>query len=138
MHYPVVTYTEYAPTLEQFIERYPYVTIETTGRAYSEETFGDVGKDHFGTLTFETMHFMNKEYHDLTIVSAYLNHFTFDVGVEIGVGFKNDGYKLFIRPFCNGWIYSVGATWRSLDFGLGVTSITFHPKSDKPIVSNLI
>lgn len=130
--YPVVTdFTNYAPTIERFIEEYPYVTIQTSGKAVSDSTFGDVGAGRFGELTFETIHFNSADYHDLPIVTSHKSHFTFNVGVNIGVGFKTEGYKLFLRPYTNGWIYSVGARWRELEFGLGVTSITFHPKSEK-------
>lgn len=129
--YPVIAdFTVYSPTIERFVEDYPYFTVETYGQAVSETTFGDVGAGRFGTLTFETINFKSADYRDQHIVSSRQNHFTFDVGVDIGVGFKTDGNKLLLRPFTNGWIYSVGAKWRTLDFGLGVTSITFHPKGE--------
>lgn len=126
--YPVVEYTNYTANIDQFIAKYPTVTIETEGGAVSESTFGDVGQGKFGSLTFETIHFNNDDYFDNKIVASYLNHFTFDVGVEIGVGFKKTGNTLYVRPFVNGWIYSVGAYWRYLNFYLKVTSITFNPK----------
>lgn len=133
MEYPVVKYTDHANNLEKFVEKYPHFTVETAGQAYSEETFGDIGHGQFGTKSFETINFIlsNGDYRVLQIVWAHSNHFTYDVGVEIGLGVKSDAEKLYLRPQCNGWIYSVGARWRYLHFGLEVTSITFHPKSDK-------
>lgn len=128
MQYPVVEYTNYTANIDQFIEKYPTVTIETDGRAVSKSTFGDVGRGHFGSLTFETINFKNDKYFNKYIVSSHLNHFTFDVGVEIGVGFKFDGKILYLRPFINGWIYSVGAYWRYLEFSLSVTQVTFNPE----------
>lgn len=132
VEYPVVRYTEYASSLEKFAEKYPYFTVETYGRAESQETFGAPCNGHFGTRRFETINFIlsNGTYRDLSICSSHLNHSAFDVGVEIGLGVKYDAEKLYLRPQCNGWIYSVGMKWRYLNFGLGVTSITFHPRSD--------
>lgn len=131
MQYPVVKYSDYAPDIESFIKKYPYFTVQTYGEAKSESTFGDVGSGHFGALTFETINFNSPDYRDIYFVNSWLNHFTFDVGVGIGIGVKLDGQYLYLRPFVNGWIYSVGAYWRCLDLGLGMTSITFHPKSAK-------
>lgn len=128
MSYPVVKYTDYALSLDEFIEKYPTFTAETTGKAVSESTFGDVGKGHFGTLLFETILFKNSNYYYKHIVTAHKNAFSYDVGVEIGLGCKNDGKILYLRPFINGWINSVGAYTRTLEFGLGVTKITFYPK----------
>lgn len=101
--------------------------------AISEETFGDVGKGKFGTLRFDSRNFKkfnNKQYVNEFIVTSHLNAAGFDVGVEIGLGFGNEDNKLYLRPFTNGWIYSVGLTWRFLTFGLYVDSITFHPAEE--------
>lgn len=130
MQYAVVRYTEYAPSLEEFIEEYPYTTIEQCNQARSAETFGDMGTGCH-TFEIETMLFNNADYHNKHIIEHHSNHFTYDVGVEIGVGVKNEGNILYVRPFTNGWIYSVGAKWRALDFGLSVSSVTFQPKTYK-------
>lgn len=127
--YPVVEYTEYAPNIEKFIEMFPTFTIETSGEAKSGSAFGDVGTGHFGTVQFETIHFNNKDFNLKHMVYAHKNHFTFDVGAEIGINIKKDDKKLYLQPFINGWIYSVGAYWRELRLGLSVTKITFHPKN---------
>lgn len=126
--YPIVEYTDFAPNIEKFIEKYPTFTVETSGEASSGSTFGDVGRGQFGTLQFETLHFNSKDFNRRHIVFAHKNHFTFDVGAEIGIGLKKDDKKLYLQPFINGWIYSVGAYWRDLHLALAVTKITFHPK----------
>lgn len=124
--YPVVDYTHHALNLEEFIDYYPLVTIETTGKAISNSTFGDVGRGCFGTRTFETRNFLNTDYHNEFIVKARENFIVYAVGAEIGVGFKRVGDELYVRPFINGWIYSAGDNWRTLSFGLAVTRITFQ------------
>lgn len=131
MSYPVVDYTKYAHSLDEFLDKYRYVKIETNGRAVSWSTFGDVGKGHFGTLTFETILFNHTEYYNKVIVNAHLDNSAFNVGVEIGLGFKVKGNRLYLRPFINGWIYSGGMNWRYLDFGLEVTSITFYSEQNE-------
>lgn len=129
MHYAVVRYTEYAPSIEEFIEKYPYTTIEQCNRAISYETFGDVGTGCH-TFEMETLLFTNANYYNKFIIENHGNDGPFDVGVYIGVGVKKDGNTLYVRPFTNGWMYSGGATWRYLDFGLSVSSVTFQPKSN--------
>lgn len=124
--YPVVNYRDYARTIDEFIEKYPYVTIETSGEANSTLTFGDVGTGHFGTLIHETRNFKNAEFYTEYVVKSHDSAFSYDVGVEIGLQFKIKEETLFLRAFINGWMYSVGYQWRYLDFGLDVTSITFH------------
>lgn len=126
--YPIVEYTDYAPNIEKFIEKYPTFTVETSGEASSGSTFGDVGRGHFGSVQFETIHFNSKDFNRRHIVNAHKNHFTFDVGAEIGIGIKKDDKKLYLQPFINGWIYSVGAYWRDLHLAFSMTKITFHPK----------
>lgn len=127
--YPVVDYAEYAPNIEKFIEMYPLFTVETGGKARSDSTFGDVGKGRFGAVQFETIHFNSKDFIRKYIVFSHSNHFTFDVGAEIGIRLKRDDKRLYLQPFINGWIYSVGAYWRSLELALSVTKITFYPKN---------
>lgn len=126
--YPVVRYTEYAPSIEEFIAKYPHTTIEQCSEARSPETFGDIGTGCH-PFEFETRHFNNDKYYNKQIVGTTSNHFTFDVGVEVGVGLKKDGLMLYIRPYTNGWIYSVGSSSRCLQFGLSVTKVTFQSQS---------
>lgn len=133
MSYPVVDYTKYASSIEEFIGRFPYVTIETDGEAISESTFGDMGRGQFGSLTFETILFNNRPYMNKYMVYAHLSSDGFNVGAEIGIGFRNEGNKLYLRPFTNGWMHSVGYEWRYLTFGLSVSSITFHPNEGSDI-----
>lgn len=58
-----------------------------------------VGKGHFGTVQFETIHFNSTDFNRRHIVYAHKNHFTFDVGAEIGIGLKKDNKKLYLQPF---------------------------------------
>ena len=136
MPYPLVDYSEYAISIDEFIEKYPLVTIETTGQAYSPDTFGDQGTGHFGSVNFETMYFNNKEYYRKYFVFARGSAFWWNTGAEIGIGFKTKGTKLYLQCFINGWIYSAGAISRKLEFGLRVSKITFHlQKNAKNIVN---
>lgn len=125
----MINYRNIAPSIDEFIEKYPDVTLETFGEANSPSTCGDTGSGHFGTVQFGTIHFKHKEYYTLYLVKSNCNAFWYDEGVEIGIQFKYEGETLFVRGFVNGWIYSGGAVWRSLDLGLTLTSITFVPKS---------
>lgn len=126
--YPVVEFTDYAPNIEKFIEMYPTFTVESSGLAKSESTFGDVGKGHFGIVQFETKHFNSNDFNRRYIVYSHKNNFTFNVGAEIGIALKKDDKKLYLQPFVNGWIYSLGIYRRELSLVLSVTKIIFHPK----------
>lgn len=129
MSYPVVDYSEYANNFDKFRDKYPYLTIETYCKAFSSETFGDKCKGQFGTLEYETINFNRDQYLEKYVVNAHESAFWYDVGAELGIGFKKDGSKLIIRPFVNAWMYSGGAVWRCLEVGLSVTKVTFIPKS---------
>lgn len=127
MSYPVIRdYTVYANSLDKFIEKYPYMIVETDGKAISMSTFGDVGKGKFGPLRFETINFNHSNYMNKYIVADHDSGFGYHVGAEIGIGLKYDGNKLILRPFTNGWIQSDGYAWRYLEFGLSVSSVTFY------------
>lgn len=129
--YEVVRYTDYASSLHEFIKKYPNFTIEQCNYALSEKTFGNKStgcRDY----EFDTVHFNNNDYYGHRIVWDHvISDWNFDVGVEIAVHIKNENNSLYLRPCCNGWIYSVGPTVRELDFGLNITSVTFHPKTNK-------
>lgn len=124
----VIQYTGFAPNIDKFIEMYPTFTIETSGEAKSKETFGDVGHGHFGNRQFQTSLFNCTDFSQQLLVSSYKNNLMFDAGVQIGVELKRDNKKLYLIPFVNGWIYSVGARWRELSLSFNLTKITFHPK----------
>lgn len=129
--YPVVDYTTYAANFEQFRDKYPFVIIETTGQARADCCFGNPGAGHFGPLEYETIYFNHSGWNNKYAVYAHKNDAGFDVGAEIGFGFRKVGNLLYLRPFINGWINSVGYPWRTLQFGLGATSITFHPSKSE-------
>lgn len=128
--YEVAEYTEYAPNIDKFIEIYPTFTLETSGEANSPQTFGDVGYEHFGKREFQTSLFNSTDFQQKLLVSSYKNDLMFDVGVQIGIELKKDDTKLYLKPFVNGWIYSVGARWRDLNFSFDLTRITFQPKQN--------
>lgn len=128
--YEVVEYTDYAPNMDKFIELYPTFTLETSGEAKSVSTIGDVGSDQFGKLQFPTNLFNSTDFKQKLLVSSYKNDLMFDVGAQIGVDLKKDDKKLYLRPFVNGWIYSVGARWRDLNLKFDLTKITFEPKQN--------
>lgn len=129
MSYAVVDYSQYANNFDNFRDKYPNVIIETYCKAYSAETFGDQCKGQFGPLQFETINFNRTQYLNKYVANAHSSAFWYDVGAELGIGFKKDGNQLIIRPFVNAWIYSGGAVWRCLAVGLSVTKVTFVPKS---------
>ncbi|TGZ32273.1 hypothetical protein DBV15_11092 [Temnothorax longispinosus] len=141
--YLVVDYLDYAETFDKFRDKYPNVTIETNGEAISWSTIGDVGKGKFGTLHFDTITFNNADIKKINIVDASDSRkFNYNIRVKIGLGFQRLGSKLYLIPFIDGAIYSVGAYKRHLDFGLLVGTITFNPKRDPsknhiPITNNV-
>lgn len=126
--YAIVKYTEYASSLEEFVEKYPYFIVVTNGEASCDQAF-DVGYNKFGTLSFETKHFIqsNGKYRILPIVWKHINHTNYEVDIEIGLGIKYTDEKLFLRPMVFGSIYSVGDQWRFLNIGIEVSSVTFYP-----------
>lgn len=134
--YPVVDYSKYAANFEQFRDKYPFFTINTTGQAIAECCFGDQGKGNFGPLEYETIYFNHSEWNNKYVVNAHQSGFGF-VGAEIGFGFRKVGNCLYLRPFINSWIYSGGSLWRELRIGLGVTSITFSPSKTEYVFVEL-
>lgn len=127
--YPVVTYTKYASTIDEFIAKYPFVSIEATFQATSDCLNSDEQVPyHSQTLTFETRDFLKTQYMNRYAVNTHNNGYGFDVGAEVGFGFRNENNVLYVRPFINGWVYKCCAPWSCLKFGLGASSITFNPK----------
>ena len=130
MPYPLVDYTEYASTLDEFIEKYPKVVIETSSKVYSPDTFGQEGTRSLGTVEFETVHFSNREFSRKNILHLYRSACIWSVNAEMGVGFKTVDSKLYVECFIDGWIYSGGHRFRQLEFGFRVTKITFLPQNN--------
>lgn len=122
--YPLLNFTDYASSLDDFIKEYPLVVIETSGEAVTPD--GRQCADSFGKVTFSTKHFDNVEYDDQYICDYEPGLVLYGYFIQIGVGFTNDGRTLFMRPFINGQITTL--TEKSLDYGLNVTCVTFHPK----------
>lgn len=121
-------YTDYTDRFQDFIKRYPYVTIEASCLAESDLW---ANPDCSATLwTFETIEFSKNQYTNKYLVSAHQNDLGWDVGAEIGFGFKNNDGTLYLRPFYNGWVYKAGAWWSCLKFGLAANKITFHPEDN--------
>lgn len=127
--YTIVNVTGYANNFYEFIEKYPIFVIDSVGQAKSTSTFGDAGDGCFGPLIFETMNFDYNGYYNEYAVHKIQSQSTHTVGVKIGFGFKRERDLLYFRPFIHGWIYNEDVKLISLSFGLGVTSITFLPKS---------
>lgn len=114
--------------MEDFIKKFPYVTIEGICEARSD-LWND--PDCSQTLwTFETIKFIKAQYTNKYLVSAHKNGATWDVGAEIGFGFKVKEDTLYLRPFINGWVYKAWAYFSCLEFGLSATRITFHPEDN--------
>ncbi len=129
--YLVVDYINYAETFDKFVEKYPNFTLETNGKAVSESTFGDVGKEKFGTLYFDTITFNNNDIKYINLVDdGDSKYFSYNIIVKIGLGFKKIGSKLYLYPFIDGYLRSIGTYTRYLEFGLTVNTITFNPKTN--------
>lgn len=134
--YELLKYTDYADRMKDFIKKYPYVTIEGTCKAKSDR-WNDWEDDCSGALwTFETINFIKNQYTNSHVFERHGNEFGWDLGAQIGFGFKVKEDYLYLRPFMNGWIYKAGAYWSCLEYGLSATRITFHPEgsSTKSIV----
>lgn len=135
--YPVVAnYQKYAKTIEEFLEKYPTATIEANGFGYSWSTFGNAchkyDSDGKAKITYDTLNFiMNKGAYYVEYV-CYARDYQgiYNVGIETGVGFRIEDKTLYLRPSVDAWIYSSGAYNRCIDAKLGVTKITFNPKSE--------
>lgn len=104
--------------------------IDSVGEAKSRSTFGDEGEGSFGPLTFETMNFDYNGYSNEYAVHKIQTQSTYTIGVKIGFGVKRERDLLYFRPFIHGWIYNEDTNSIILNFGLGVTSITFLPKNN--------
>ncbi|KAK0159631.1 hypothetical protein PV327_010725 [Microctonus hyperodae] len=90
--YSLFDYTDHANSFTEFINKYPTVTISTSGKAISESTFGDVGRNKFGKLNYPTTNFAVKDHvHHVDIVNSYLSKLlTYYIRVNIGIGFKRE------------------------------------------------
>lgn len=125
--------------MDDFIEEYPLATIQTSVEAVSEHTLGGICPGSSGTVTFATINFIERDYYNEQLICNYHEaSFIYDLGVEIGFGFKNAGNELLLRPFINGWIYNIGPYAKSIDIEFNVKSISFHPKSNTVYSVNLI
>lgn len=125
--YPVVTYTKYAPTFDEFAAKYPFFTIENCFKATSDCLPSNV-PGHCETTRFETRIFQKNQNTYKRLIDAHGNSFSCDVGAEVGYGFRSENNILYLNPFINGWIYKCCHPWSCLEFGLSATSITFEPK----------
>lgn len=132
--YPVVEYTHYASSFDEFVQKYPYITLEQCNQAISESTFGNVGTGCGQSKPFETIYFNHTDYNYRPIISEHESNYGYKVGVEIGLSFKREGNILRLPLSCQGFIISDGWYSRSLDFGLSATSVTFYPESYKNII----
>lgn len=139
--YELVKYTDYVDRFKDFVKKYPTVTIEATCRADSDLWDNpDCSKYYW---EFETMNFgkTTNEYTNQDLVTPWKNGFMFDVGAQIGFGFKIKDDTLYLRPYVNGWVYKAGAGWSCLDFGLGAYKITFNPEgsnSNKEVIHPVV
>jgi hypothetical protein len=127
----LVDYAMHADSFQEFVRKYPNLTVTTSGKAVSDDTFGDVGKDKFGKLTYSTSLFAADKdvYYEELVKASASKLFSFDVGVNIGIGFMSRGNStLRLAPYIDGYIVSHGAYERTLEFGLAVTEVTFNPK----------
>lgn len=126
MPYPVVEYTHFASNIDEFIQKYPRMSIDQCNKALSKSTFGDVGTG-CRSYNFETIYFNNTDYYYKPIITEHSIESGYNIGVEIGLNFKKEGNILRLKLCCDGFIISHGAYSRTLEFGLSATSVTFYP-----------
>lgn len=124
----VIKYSEYAPSIDKFIEMYPTFTIDAIGLANSKETIDEVGYGDFGNRPFQTTLFKGTDFIRRLLVSSYKKDIMFEAEAQMGIELKSDDHKLYLIPFVNGRIYSVGARWRKLNLNFNFNRITFVPK----------
>lgn len=126
----VLEYTQYAPSFEKFNEKYPFVTVYTSGVAISNDTFGDVGKNKFGKLYFATKNFIaEKSGYYLDIVNAFdMKVDKYEAKVKISLGFKQQDHFLFLIPRISGKLENFDQELRSLEFGFALSRIEFNHK----------
>lgn len=122
--YDVVTWTEYADSFKHFKDKYPYVTIDASCKAESDLWSNpDCSRKLW---EFETINFIKNEYTNQYLVTQNEFNTGYNVGLDIGFGFKIKNDTLYLRPFYNAWLYKAGMYESYLDYGLAVYSITFH------------
>jgi len=135
--YELLKYTDYTDRMKDFINKYPYVTIDGTCKCRSD-LWNNWKDDCPGPLwTFETIHFITNQYFNNYVYERHGDEFGWNLGAQIGFGFKVKEDYLYLRPFMNGWVYKAGAWWSCLQYGLSATKITFHSEdnSTKRIVN---
>ncbi|KAK0160013.1 hypothetical protein PV328_007461 [Microctonus aethiopoides] len=131
--YFIFDFKNYANSFSEFEKKYPLFIMTTSGKAVSNSTFGDVGKNHFGPLTLSTNEFVNKKRPSGYVV---LNEFadkwsTYHVNARMGIYFfiEHHSTKLRATPYLSGTLTSHGLYTRSLDFGWTIETIVFIPKN---------
>lgn len=125
--YDVVTWTEYADSFKHFRDKYPYVTIDAFCEAKSDLwTNPDCSRRPW---EFETINFIKTDYTNQYLVTKNTFYTGYDVGLDIGFGFKIKNDTLYLRPFYNAWLYKAGMYESYLDYGLAAYSITFHTEN---------
>ncbi|KAK0074167.1 hypothetical protein PV326_012678 [Microctonus aethiopoides] len=132
MAYFLIDIKKYANSYDEFVRKYPSVTIKTKGEAMSFSTFGDVGKNKFGALKYATDNFwMNNSVHYVDFLNTFDAKWgAYYVRVTIGIGFVRQDTKLYLIPYSAGRITSHGFLRRHLKFGFRVDTLTFNPYLD--------
>ncbi|WP_342262336.1 MULTISPECIES: hypothetical protein [unclassified Spiroplasma] len=124
----IVDFTKYASDWNSFIEKYPYIIINTYGEENSPETFGNVGKDKFGDIKINLNNVdinhnnsSDKAYWR-TLVKAnqyWFASYDVDCDIEIGLWIENNK-ELKLNIYVYSYLYSAGATNRHLTTVLGI------------------
>ncbi|KAK0071464.1 hypothetical protein PV325_012895 [Microctonus aethiopoides] len=122
-----------ANSFNEFEQKYPYFTMTTSGKAVSESTFGDVGKNKFGPRILFTNEFLKKPVLGYIVFDESAEKWsTYYVNARMGIYFFREHHnstKLIAVPYLSGTLTSHGIYTRSLDFGWTIETITFIPKN---------
>ncbi|KAK0080788.1 hypothetical protein PV326_007996 [Microctonus aethiopoides] len=137
--YFVIDIKKYANSFDEFVKKYPSVTIKTKGEAMSFSTFGDVAKNKFGALNYTTnILWINNSLHNVDILNTSDEKWgAYYVSVIIGIGFVTQDTKLYLFPYSVGRITSHGFKQRDLKFGFSVDTLTFNPYLDVGSLTNI-
>lgn len=137
--YFLIDIKQYANSFDEFAEKYPSVTIKTKGEVMSFSTFGDVGRNKFGTLNYATDNFwINNSVHYIDFLkTSDAKWGAYYVRATIGIGFVRKDTKLYLVPYVFGGITSHGFTTRHLNVGFRVDTLTFNPILDVISLTNI-
>ncbi|WP_342263788.1 hypothetical protein [Spiroplasma endosymbiont of Clivina fossor] len=127
----------YDDNWDSFIKKYPYILINTYGEENSLETFGNVGKDKFGTIKINLNNIDNinnntsdKAYWRVLVKASqnWMPAYNVDCDIELGLWIDNNK-ELKLNIFVYSYLYSAGYYYRTLITSLKVdwVKVVYEP-----------